>query len=179
MSSFPPLNWEVRFLKDMGSLACEVKDSAQPSMAAYLAVKPAGGEEGNFRFVLAGPHKIRLRFEIKNVLPSDLFNNMVAEAELEIGDQVVMERNSVCSAWMDLVELVRSQDVMITDGDDNDIADEFLAALQKYKEDVLRDKGRTEGTGICFRLILGVRGENTDVILMAQVKSTVETHSTF
>ena len=122
MSSFPPPNWEVRFLKDMGSLACEVKDSTQPSMAAYLAVKPAGGEEGNFRFVLAGPHKIRLRFEIKNVLPSDLFNNMVAEAELEIGDQVVMERNSVCSAWMDLVELVRSQDVMITDGDDNDIA---------------------------------------------------------
>ena len=90
-----------------------------------------------------------------------------------------MERNSVCSAWMDLVELVRSQDVMITDGDDNDIADEFLAALQKYKEDVLRDKGRTEGAGICFRWILGVRGENTDVILMAQVKSTVETHSTF
>ena len=175
MSSFPPPNWEVQFLKDMDSLACEAKDSTRLSIAAYLAVKPAGGEEGNFRFVLAGPHKIRLRFEIKNVLPSELFNNMVAEAELEIGDQVVLEMNSVCSAWMDLVELVRSQDVMITGENDNDVWDEFLTGLQQYKEDVLRDKGWAEGAGICFRWILGIRGENTDIILMAQVNFTVKT----
>ena len=100
---------------------------------------------------------------------------MVAEAELEIGDQVVLEMNSVCSAWMDLVELVRSQDVMITGENDNDIGDEFLMGLQQYKEDVLRDKGRAEGAGICFRWILGIRGENTDIILMAQVNFTVKT----
>ena len=60
MSSFPPPNWEVQFLKDMDSLACEAKDSTRPSIAAYLAVKSAGGEEGNFRFVLAAPHNICL-----------------------------------------------------------------------------------------------------------------------
>ena len=170
MSSFPPPNWEVRFLRDMGSLACEAKDSTRPSMAAYLAVKPAGGEEGNFRFVLAGPHKIRLRFEVKKVLPSNIFDGMVAEAELEIGDQVILEKNSVCSAWIDMVELVQSQDFMITDSDDNDVGDAFLAGIQSYRADLLEDTGRAEGAGICIRWILGIRGENTDILLMAQVR---------
>ena len=33
---------------------------------------------------------------------------MIAEAEMEVGDQIQMERNSVCGVWLDLVELVRA-----------------------------------------------------------------------
>ena len=58
MSSFPPSKWEVRFLKDMRNLACNAREDGAPSMAAYMAVKPSSGEEGTFRFALAGPDKI-------------------------------------------------------------------------------------------------------------------------
>ena len=56
MSSFPPKKWEVRFLRDMQTLACETVESGEISMV----VKPAGREEGSFRFVLAGPSKLKV-----------------------------------------------------------------------------------------------------------------------
>ena len=170
MSSFPPANWEVRFLRDMPSLAVEVEDSSMPSMAAYMALRPAGGQEGNFRFVLAGPSKIRVRFAITDLLDSPLFEGMVAESELEIGDQIRMENNSTCSAWTDIVELVRSQDYMITDGEDNDVAEDFLMGLDQYKAELLKNTGKTERAGICLRWMLGLRGQCTDILLMAQVR---------
>ena len=170
MSSFPPANWAVRFLKDMPSLACEAADNVRPSMAAYMVIKPAGGEEGNFRFVMAGPHKIRLRFEVTKVIPSSLFEGMIAEAELDIGDQVRLERNSVCSAWMDVLELVRSQDFMVTDEADNDVAENFLTGMQQHREDLVKAGESAEGAGICVRWLLGTRGEDKDIVLMAQVK---------
>jgi hypothetical protein len=53
MSSFPPRNWEVRYLQDMDTLTAE-PDGHKLSLAALLAVNPAGAWEGNFRLVLAG-----------------------------------------------------------------------------------------------------------------------------
>ena len=44
MSSFPPKKWEVRYLRDMQTLDCESLDQGI-SMSAYMALKPAGGEE--------------------------------------------------------------------------------------------------------------------------------------
>ena len=48
-------------------------------MEAFLVVKLASGEEGGFCFVLDGPEKITLKFNIQTVLPSGLFSGMVAE----------------------------------------------------------------------------------------------------
>ena len=122
MSSFPPKEWRVRYLKDMQHLACEAIEEDEISMAAYLAVRPSEGEEGSYRFALWGPDKIKLKFPVSKLLPSDLFEDMYIEAELAIGDQIKMERNSVCSAWVDIVELVRSQDVLVVDSNDDDIS---------------------------------------------------------
>ena len=97
MLSFPPKRWQVRFLKDTATLACEAPDAGEIGMAAFLAVKPAGIEEGNFRFVLAGPDRLKIKFKITNVLNSQLFNGMFAEAELSVGDQIQFEKNTVSS----------------------------------------------------------------------------------
>ena len=101
-----------------------------------MALKLAGGEEGSFRFVLAGPNKLKIRFEISDVLNNPLFEGMFAEAELAIGDQIRMEKNSAGSAWVDIVDLIRSQDYLVTDSDDHDVANEFLASLEKCKKEL-------------------------------------------
>ena len=168
MSSFPPKKWEVRFLQDMQTMACENQEQGI-SMAAYMALKPAGGEEGSFRFVLAGPNKLKIRFEISDVLNNPLFEGMFAEAELAIGDQIRMEKNSAGSAWADIVDLIRSQDYLVTDSDDHDVANEFLASLEKCKKE-LDKKGQGEILGISIRWILGTLPGSTRVLLFAQVK---------
>ena len=106
MSSFPPKRWQVRYLKDMAPLTCEPSEDNEVSMEAYMAIRPAGGQEGNFRFELAGPNKIPLQFDVSDVMESNLFNGMTVEAELDLADHIKMELNSVCSEWMDIVELV-------------------------------------------------------------------------
>ena len=169
MSSYPPSKWKVRYLKDMQTLACESTEEDAISMAAYLAVRPSDGEEGSFRFVLHGPDNIKLKFPANRLLPGELFADMFIEAELKIGDQIQMERNSVCSAWVDIVDLVRSQDILVVDSSDEDVAVEFLAAIDAFKRDHTESTGKADSAGICLRWVLGTRGEDTRIILFAQV----------
>ena len=55
MAPFPPRAWTVRFLQDMENIDCSLIDSDNLTMEALVAVRPAGGEEGNFRFALVFP----------------------------------------------------------------------------------------------------------------------------
>ena len=60
MATFPPRAWTVRFLQDMENIDCGLIDGNNLTMEALVAVRPAGGEEGNFRFALAGPDMLKL-----------------------------------------------------------------------------------------------------------------------
>ena len=171
MSSFPPQRWDVRFTKDMRTLSCSYgSEGPSINMEAFLAVKPASGEEGGFRFVLDGPDKITLRFNIQSILPSGLFSGMVAETEVLVGEHIQMKLNSTCSEWMDVADLVRSQDLQIYDGLGEDAGDEFLAALESYKKDLTQETGKSDRAGICFRWCLGTLEGDKKVLLLAQVK---------
>ena len=66
MTSFPPQAWSVRFLQDMENIDCSLVDGDNLTMEALVAVRPAGGEEGNFRFTLAGPDMLKLSFPVKD-----------------------------------------------------------------------------------------------------------------
>ena len=102
MSSFPPRKWEVRFLRDMNSMACsDPEGEDEIKMEALMAIKPSGSQEGSFRFVLSGNKPVKLKFNVESVIPSKLFGGMVAEGELKIGDQIEMDKNSACPKWMD------------------------------------------------------------------------------
>ena len=49
-------------------MSCETPDRDEIRMAAFMALRPAGTEEGCFRFNLAGPNKLKVRFNVKDVL---------------------------------------------------------------------------------------------------------------
>ena len=108
MTTFPPNTWDVRFLADFDNLRCTIMADSGITLEALLAVRPAAGREGSFRLLLAGPEKIKLRFNINTVLPSGLFAGMVAEAEVDVGEHIQIERNSISSKWQDVGKLVQS-----------------------------------------------------------------------
>ena len=117
----------------MATLTCEPPDAGEIALAAYLAFKPAGIEEGNFCFALVGPDRLKIKFKITDVIDSRLFEGMFAEVELSVGDQIQFEKNTVCSDWSGIVELVRSQGYMITNNEDDNISEMFLASLKQHK----------------------------------------------
>ena len=132
-------------------------------------VKPATGEEGSFRFVLDGPEKLNLKFNVQSVLPSGIFSDMVAEAELHVGQHIKMQKNSCCSEWMDVAELVRSQDIRISNRLGKDASEEFLHGMESYKKDLTQETGKADRAGIRFRWILGTLGGDKRVKLIAHV----------
>ena len=72
-----------------------------------------------------------------------------------IGDQIQVDYNSVCSPWVDVVELIRSQDILIVDDNDEDAADGFLTALDVYTKELVEKTGRGDRAGISLRWALG------------------------
>ena len=169
MSSFPPKQWAVRYLHDMDKMQCTERTEPGIYMETFLAARPAKGQEGTFRFVLYGPEKVKLRFPVNTVLTSGLFAGMVVEVEVDIRDHIRLEKNSVCSKWMDVLELVQSQDMLILDGLGEDASEEFIAAMAGFKKDVLQETGSTDKAGISFRRLVGTLKGQTEVLLMAQV----------
>ena len=165
MSAFPPNKWNVRHLQDMDNLECTPREDGGLAMAAYIAARPARGEEGNFKMVLGGNKKLKVSFAVSKLLPSNAF-----DVELWSGAEIKFEKNSVCSEWWDMGELVSSQDVVVTDGKGVDKGDAFLTALQQYKAELLEKTGSSEKAGICLRWILGTRPGNRLVVLCTQVQ---------
>ena len=176
MTSFPPKRWDVRFTKDIDTLTCSSASAFGSrglgiSMEAFLVVKPAAGEEGSFRFVLDGPEKLNLKFNVQSVLPNanGIFSDMVTEAELHVGQHIKMQKNSCCSEWMDVAELVRSQDIRISNRLGKDTGEEFLHGMESYKKDLTQETGKADRAGIRFRWILGTLGGDKRVKLIAHV----------
>ena len=168
MSEFPPPSWSVRFLQDMENLECSLQDESSLTMEAFAAIRPAGGQEGNFRFVLGGPQMLRLSFPISKVLAGPAFKDMVAEIEMKPGEQIKMSRNSACSIWWDFEDLVSSLDAVVTNGKGRDMGDEFLTAIRHNKELMAQ---QADWPGLCMRWILGTREGSKDVRLFAQVQA--------
>ena len=163
MSSFPPKDWEVRFLKDMDGLTAAPAIDDGISMEAFLAVRPADGEEGTFRFVLSGPDALRLYFPVNFILPAEQFTNMHVEAHFDLDEQIRLEKNSACSRWMDIAELVSSQDVDIVDNQGEIVSEQFLTILENYKR-----SAPAIASGISLRWMLGTTGDSKDIVLIAQ-----------
>ena len=126
MSTFPPGIWDVRVLQDMDGLKCSSKKSDDITLEAFIAVKPAGGEERTFRFALGGSKKLKLSLPVNKVLRGAAFDDMLAEIELVPGDQIRLEKNSVWTTWWDLEDLVSSQDVSIVNRKGEDKADDWV-----------------------------------------------------
>ena len=59
--------------------------------------------------------------------------------------------------------------MLILDGLGADTSDEFLAAMDSYKKDVLQETGSTEKASISFRWLVGTLVGETEIRLMAQV----------
>lgn len=164
MSSFPPEKWQIRFLKDMDSMTTAPGEEGEVSMEALMAIKPSQGEEGSFRFVLAGKEHIKISIMVQEVLQDPAFKDISLEMQLEVGTQIVLEKNSTCSKWIDLVELVQSQDIDAQNRKGENVSEDFLEIMENH-----RKKAPATRSGICLRWLLGCFGEDTDVFLIAQM----------
>ena len=51
-----------------------------------------------------------------------------------------LEKNSVCSKWMDLVELVTAQDIDAINKEGTPVIEEFIEAMDQYKKTAAKER---------------------------------------
>jgi len=67
--AFPPASWDIRHLEDMDKIL-NLTEGDDLTIIPLLAVKPASGAEGDFRFIIEGAHPISVRVKASDILPA-------------------------------------------------------------------------------------------------------------
>jgi hypothetical protein len=132
MSSFPPTNWEVRYLQDMETFTADPGNS-KLSLAALLAVKPAGVQEGNFRLVLTSTEDINVRLPVTDFIPHKAMEGFTVVGQFQPEGQIIMQLNSTATSWVDFRELVAAQDIDILDESGELASEALLRAMDQHK----------------------------------------------
>ncbi len=171
MATFPPPSWEFRPLEDMDRMEATPRDSSGFSMQALLAVAPARGLEGNYAYLIASRGQQELRVPVLSIIADKRFENMYIEAQMELGTQVMLAKNSSCSDWLDIYELAQSQDVEVTNCQGQPITEAFIQAIQAYQ-----NEQPIRRAGICWRWALAVRRGMVylDVLALPCSKDAIE-----
>ena len=133
MSSFPPEDWDMRPLADMNTMVASPRQGAEHSLQALLAVGPADGLEGSFRFTLTGTNHVTMRVPVQRILADKQFGGMIIELQLQLGTQIKISKNATTTDWVDVIELVQSQDAEVLDKAGKAVNEEFLLAMQDYQ----------------------------------------------
>jgi hypothetical protein len=103
------------------------------TLAALLAVKPAGPMEGSFRFVLAGTEDLVVKLPVTSFIPHKAMEEFHVIGQFQPGAQIIVQPNAAASPWVDFRDLVAAQDVDVHDETGELASEAFLNALDRNK----------------------------------------------
>ncbi len=128
------------------------REGSDYSMQALLAVDPARGLEGNYQYLLESRGHHELKVPVTDIIRDSRFEDMYIEAQMQLGTQIMIIKNSSCSDWLDIYELVQSQDIEVVNRAGRPVTEAFISAMQDDQHEL-----PTRRAGICWRWALAVR----------------------
>jgi hypothetical protein len=91
--------------------------------------RPASGKEGQFRLQLGGDDPVTIKIRATDILPIPEMEHYEIAGQFKPGTQIALQKNSACSGWFDLADLVALQDLEVTGPEGEDAHDNFLDAV--------------------------------------------------
>jgi hypothetical protein len=125
---------------------------SKPALQALLKVEPASGAGGEFKMVLTGKEHVDVAMNLNEILPLEGFKDLTVIGRFQLGAQVQLQPNSCASRWMDVIELIQSQDLEVIDKDNKVVSEEFLAKLE-----ALHEKEEDATLGMSWRWMVVVK----------------------
>jgi hypothetical protein len=117
--------------------------------------------EGQYRLVLGGTEHVNVHIRATDILPIPELEPYEILGQFKPGVQLTLRKNSTCSAWIDVVELVSSQDLDIQGPDGEDAHVRFLETMADAKETL-------PTIGLSWRWMLAAKPDGTGVELQLQ-----------
>jgi hypothetical protein len=88
MATFPPESWECRFIQDFDAYTPAPPTSGRLHLTALMAIRPAEGLEGHYKFMLTGVEHLQVKIPIARILSLPVLENLVLEGQFLPGHQV-------------------------------------------------------------------------------------------
>lgn len=105
---YPPEAWEVRPIKDMGTIITpEVVDARKLSLAVLVGLD--GQKEGHYQLLLGGSRFLEVKADVVDFLPDADLEGLQVYGQFRPADHIRFMENSTTSAWFDFRELVAAQ----------------------------------------------------------------------
>jgi hypothetical protein len=104
---------------------------------AYITnyYRPAEGLEGAFRFQLAGTEHLTVKIPVSLFLPFEDLYDLELQGQFLPGHHVTLQPNSTSSTWVDVEELINSQDVDVFDKEGRPCHERVFARLASAREE--------------------------------------------
>jgi hypothetical protein len=102
-------------------------------LANLWCFSPAEGLEGHFRLVLDGSDHVTVKAAVKDVIPIKEMAGLELVGQFLPGFQIAVKPNSTSTAWVNVEELVKSQDVDVYRPDSTPMHEQFLGMLTEAR----------------------------------------------
>ncbi len=163
MSSFPSHTWEVRDIKDFETLTVPAPAGSKFHLQALLTAPSCPGREGQFKLLIGGEDHMLIKAKVRDIIDDPLFDGMSLECQLQLGSQIVFGKNACTSRWVDVVELVKAQDIEVYTENGEAVSDEFIENMEIFQA---RHVGAN--IGIVWRWLIAYKGKSDQLNLMVQ-----------
>jgi hypothetical protein len=88
MTSFPPDSWECRLLPDFDTFTPAPPSHGGLHLTALMAIRPADGLEGHYKFVLTGGEHLAVKIPVARILSLPVMADLELEGQFLPGQQV-------------------------------------------------------------------------------------------
>ena len=163
MSSFPSHTWEVRDIQDFETLTVPAPAGSKFHLQALLTAPPCPGREGQFKLIIGGEDHMLIKAKVRDIIDDPIFEGMSLECQLQLGSQIVLGKNACTSRWVDVVELVKAQDIEVYDETGEAVSEAFIESMETYQA---RHSGAN--MGIVWRWLVAYKGKSNQLNLMVQ-----------
>jgi hypothetical protein len=98
--------------------------------------RPANGLEGHYRFLLTGTDHVTVKCLVNEIFDLPQLGQLELFGQFVPGHQIVIQRNSTTSTWVDVCELIQAQDVDVFDKEGRPAHDTFLDFINHSKLEI-------------------------------------------
>jgi hypothetical protein len=138
---------------------------SKPWLQALMKVEPADGAGGEFKLMLTGKEHLDVAMRMSEILPLEAFADMTVIGRFQLGAQVQLQPNSSASRWMDMLELIQSQDLEVIDKNNVVVTEDFLKMFENWR----KKEAENTSLGISWRWMVVVKLDSKQLEL--QVKT--------
>jgi hypothetical protein len=103
--------------------------------------------------VVGGSESVNVRFPATAILPIPEMEKFEVSGQFKPDTQIVFPRNTTCSKWLDLTDLVLSNDLDISGPDGTDLHEEFVEAVAEAQKTL-------EAVGLSCRWMVAAKNNN-------------------